>query len=227
MTPVLTRETPHRRKLRRSATPVTPRRVSGPLAGRRAAPAPPRRRVRTASTPARAIAFVRGLPEHRLLDRLLRGRAWIPVLGLLLAGIVALQVSMLKLGSSIGRSVELGASLQSQNEQLRASVASLADDQRIERLAAGMGMVMAAPQAIAFLSPKPEGGASQAAANLKAPDSSAFLAALQASSAPAPGTSTGPGSASASASTSASYVSPSSSSSAIPAAGTGPGSAGG
>jgi hypothetical protein len=190
MTPVLTRETPHKRKLKRRAVPVAPRRVSGPIPGRQPA-RPQLRRVRRQSAPARAIALIRGLPDHRLLDRLLRGRAWIPLLGVLLAGIVAMQVSMLKLGSTIGRSVERGASLQSTNEQLRASVASLADEQRIERLAAGMGMVMAAPQAIGFLGPK-AGVAAQAAANLKAPDPSAFLAALQASGGPAPGTSSDP-----------------------------------
>jgi hypothetical protein len=114
-----------------------------------------------------------------LIDRLVRGRAWIPVLGILLAGIVAMQVSLLKLGASIGRSLERGTTLQSQNEQLRASVATLADDQRIETLAAGMGMVMPAPQAVGFLSARPGANAAQAVGNLKAPDPTTFLASLQ------------------------------------------------
>lgn len=177
---VLTRETPHRRKLSRPTAPVAPRRVSGPSRGRVPTTSPPRPRVAPPSRPARALAFVRRLPEHGILDRLLRNGKWIPLLGVLLAGIVAMQVSMLKLGSNIGRLVERSGSLQSQNEQLRASVASLGDDQRIERLAAGMGMVMATPQTIGFLDSKRNDAAGQAAANLKAPDPSSFLAALQA-----------------------------------------------
>jgi hypothetical protein len=127
---------------------------------------------------AHVSGFVRRLPDHGLVDRLVRGRAWIPVLGIMLAGIVAMQVSVLKLGAGIGRSLEKGATLQSQNEQLRASVAALADEQRIERLAAGMGMVMPPPQAVGFLSAQP-GGAAQAVSNIKAPDATAFLSALQ------------------------------------------------
>ena len=54
---------------------------------------------------------------------------------MLLAGIVAAQVEILKLGASMGRSLEQTTTLTSQNELLRDSVASLSDDQRIERLA--------------------------------------------------------------------------------------------
>ena len=42
---------------------------------------------------------VRALPEHRVVDRLLRSRLWIWALGALLGGIVAMQVSLLKLNS--------------------------------------------------------------------------------------------------------------------------------
>ena len=81
--------------------PARPRRVSGP------APSPPdpdnahpvRRRQPAGPLGVRALAFVRSLPDHSLLDRLVRGRAWIPLLGVLLAGIVAMQVEVLKLGA--------------------------------------------------------------------------------------------------------------------------------
>ena len=56
------------------------------------------------------------LPDHSLLDRVVRGRAWIPLLGVLLAGIVAAQVEILKLGASMGRSLEQTTTLTSQNE---------------------------------------------------------------------------------------------------------------
>ncbi len=181
------RQAGHRRALRPSPGPRTPRRVSGPLRGRtQAAPAPsrpaaPRRILRPATERlgARALRFVKSLPDGALLDRIIRGRVWIPLLGVMLAGIVAMQVEVLKLGASMGRSIERGSALQSRNELLRASVASLADDQRIERLAAGMGMVMPAPAAVSFLSPH-RADARRAAAKVHAPDSSTFLAALAA-----------------------------------------------
>src|SRR5579875_3832211 len=104
------RGTGHRRKLVEERAPRAPRRVSGPLGGRVAAEraassrvAAPRtaprfvRRGRTRRQLApRALAFVRALPDHRLLDRVIRGRAWIPLLGLMRAGIVAMQVEVLK-----------------------------------------------------------------------------------------------------------------------------------
>jgi hypothetical protein len=172
----------HRRSVRQQPAPRVPRRVSGPQTGRVRTP-PARSRgaaaQRTGSFRARALAFVQSLPDHALLDRVVRGRAWIPLLGVMLAGIVAMQVEVLKLGASIGRSIQRGTALQSRNELLRAGVASLADDQRIERLAAGMGMTMPAPAAVGFLSPRPS-DAQQAAAKIHAPDTSTFLASLAA-----------------------------------------------
>src|ERR1700731_1031219 len=92
----------HRRKLRQPPGPRTPRRGSGPLGGRAAtAPRPqsPRARPRPLASPsrpaplaARARAFVRSLPDHAVIDRLVRGRVWILALGVMLAGIVAMQV---------------------------------------------------------------------------------------------------------------------------------------
>jgi cell division protein FtsL len=209
----------HRRTLSRSSAQRSPRRVSGPLAGRaaallgrvaRAAPtraAPTRAAstrttsartasertasVRTArqrqrarpsaakpvnasSIPARALAFLRSLPDHPLLDRIVRGRTWIALLGLMLAGIVAMQVEQLKLGASIGRSIERTSQLQTHNEQLQSSVASLSDEQRIERLAAAQGMIMPPPDAIGFLADNGQSDIGKALSNVHAPDPAAF-----------------------------------------------------
>jgi hypothetical protein len=123
---------------------------------------------------ARAAALVRSLPDHQLLDKVVRGRAWIPLLGVMLAGIVAMQVEVLKLGASIGRSIQQETTLQSANQLLRASVTGLSDDQRIEKLAATMGMVMPPPGAVAFLSPAPGAGVNRALANIHAPDAYTF-----------------------------------------------------
>jgi hypothetical protein len=193
-----TRTAGHRSKLRRDPAPHAPRRVSGPVRDRavpgtprRAGPFAPRPRTVRApaerrSLPARALSSVRALPDHALLDRIIRGRAWIPLLGVLLAGIVAMQVEVLKLGASMGRSLELSTTLQSRNELLQADVATLADDQRIERLAAGMGMIMPAPDAVSFLAAQPAGNV----ASIHPPDASAFTAQLPTASAGSSTTST-------------------------------------
>ena len=65
--------------------------------------------------------------------------------GVLLTGIVAAQVEILKLGASMGRALEQTTTLTTQNEALRGNVAQLADDQRIVRLADNMGLVFPPP----------------------------------------------------------------------------------
>jgi hypothetical protein len=135
------------------------------------------RRVEPAGGLAQRIGgFVASLPDHPWLDRLVRGRAWIPVLGVLLAGIVFTQVEILKLGASMGRAIEQTTTLTSQDEQLRSSVAMLSDDRRIERLASSMGMVLPPPGAVGYLPAGSGGDVSQALANIHAPAPSAFVA---------------------------------------------------
>jgi hypothetical protein len=216
----------HATKVGRQTAPRAPRRVSGPLSGRTrkqtaataTAPgrvdAPRRPASRQASgTPllARSVAFVRALPDHSLLDRIVRGRAWIPLIGILLAGIVAMQVEVLKLNAGIGRSVVRGSALQSQNALLRAQVATLADDQRIESKAAQMGMVMPAPGSIKFLSLGNTVALQRALTSFHQPDASAFTSDLTAAG-------LGPGSASSASADSGSASTPDSTSS-LPASG--------
>jgi hypothetical protein len=126
------------------------------------------------------MACVRALPDHSLLDRIVRGRVWIPLLGVLLAGIVAMQVEVLKLGASMGLSIQRGTALQSRNEILRANVASLTDETRIEQRAAAMGMVMPLPGEATFLTVGGRADVQRAINNIHAPDATAFAAALQA-----------------------------------------------
>jgi hypothetical protein len=197
-----------RRKPPGSPRGPVPRRVSGPVAAqalrpqtapaerprprpRPAEPIQPRRspadrRVRRSSKTRkqalseRLAAFLLSLPDHRLLDRLVRGRAWIPLLGVMLAGIVAVQVELLKLNASTGRSIELIGVLQGRNDVLRAQVAAASDPNRIERLASRMGMTMPSPESITFVR---AGSASvrRALAGIHPPNLAAFEAALRAS----------------------------------------------
>lgn len=165
----------HPPPVRARVAPAAPRRVSGPKRPVRAQPS----RATGLPFSARVAEFVRGLPDHPLLDRLVRGRAWIPVLGVMLAGIVAMQVEVLKLNASMGRSIELASSLQARNELLQSNVSALSDAHRIERLAVRMGMVMPGPTSVDFLHGRTS--AARAAASIHAPDSATFDSALQAS----------------------------------------------
>jgi cell division protein FtsL len=176
----------HRKPLQGSTVPRAPRRVSGPVPGI-TAPRPtaprttPRRapRVDTAARvpgSARALARLRTLPDHLLLDRVVRGRLWIPLLGMLLVGIVAMQVEVLKLNASIGHSMVHSTQLQSENQLLRASVSRLSDDQRIESEAVDLGMSMPAATQPLFVSNATSGNLSRALANIHTPDATAFAA---------------------------------------------------
>ncbi|MFL5862837.1 MAG: hypothetical protein ACJ780_19010 [Solirubrobacteraceae bacterium] len=196
--PATARASGHRSGVRRQVTPRGLRRVSGPAGGAGPAPAGPVRapaRTRPSRRPrppatvkvrwrARPAACVRALSDHALLDRIIRGRAWIPLFGLLLVGIVAMQVEVLKLNAGIGRSIERASALQSQNELLRAGVTRLSDEQRIERIAAQMGMVMPAPDQARFVTSGPV-SVERALTRIKAPDASGFLAQLPIIGAPA------------------------------------------
>jgi hypothetical protein len=153
------------------------RRAPGPVVHPRPrpVPAPRERETQPGGLARRAGALVVSLPDHAWLDRVVRGRAWIPLLGVLLAGIVAAQVEILKLGASMGRSLQQTTTLTNANEQLRGSVAALADDQRIERLGGAMGLVLPPPGAVGYLAAGRGGNVGGALGNLHTPDSSAFV----------------------------------------------------
>jgi hypothetical protein len=144
----------------------------------------------------RSGAFVVSLPESSLLDRVIRGRIWIPLLGVLLVGIVGLQVENLKLNAGLGTSVEQTTTLQSRNDALRATVTGLADEQRIELIAARHGMVMAPPDSVKFLAPGGTVDLRRAIAGIHRPGSAYFVGPVGTSSAAAaaasPGSSTAP-----------------------------------
>jgi cell division protein FtsL len=157
---------------------TTPRRASGPAAPTRPARAPrpavrPRPAAPEAPRAARVLAALRALPDHSLLDRVVRGRLWIPLLGVLLVGIVAMQVEVLKLNASIGHAMVRTSRLQSADQRLRTSVSELSDDQRIETEAVQMGMTMPAPSTPQFLQER-SSDLARALANIHAPDPTGF-----------------------------------------------------
>jgi hypothetical protein len=123
---------------------------------RPAAPARAPRRKRPAPAPARrpggqliplavgTATAVRGLPDSGLIVRLTRGRAWIGVLGVLLAGIVALNVVTLSLAASAGGVEQNIQALDEENSVLRSRDAQKSGAGRISREAAALGLSAAA-----------------------------------------------------------------------------------
>ena len=101
------------------------------------------------------------------------------MLGVLLAGIVAMRVEVLKLGVSVGRSVALASQLQSENQTLSANVASLSNAARVEHLAGTMGMVLPGPLDVHFIPASGATDLARAAAGIASPDPTTFESGLQ------------------------------------------------
>lgn len=87
---------------------------------------------------------VRGLPDSSLIVRMTRGRAWIAVLGLLLAGIVALNVITLSLAADAGRIDKNVQALDEENSILRSRDAQRSGAGRVRHDAAALGLSAAA-----------------------------------------------------------------------------------
>lgn len=107
----------------------------------------------------RAGAPVLRLPVRSaggLLDGLLRGRVWVACVGVLLVGIVFLNVSLLGLNSGIAVTADQAAELRRQNADLRLEVAKLGSSERIQRVAESRGFVMPAPGAVTYLEADPD-----------------------------------------------------------------------
>lgn len=155
---------------RRAPAPRGPRRVSGPARPTRptVAPRPARSRTRTREG-GLALGFVsalEALAQHRLLDRLIRGRAWIFVVAFALIGIVALQLGLLKLNGGIGRALEREGLLQRQNAALSIENSELAAGERVEARAGKLGMTFVPAGSMRFLSAGSHAEAAKAAGAL-------------------------------------------------------------
>ena len=159
------------RAARPAVAPRLPRRVSGPARPggkpQRGRARPARRGTFLGELVARVLQRARTLPDARIVDRLVRGPAWIALIGILLMGLVAMQVSQLKLSASVSRAVQQGANLERRNGELQAAVSRLSAEQRLQDIGARLGMVMPAAGAIHFLKLAPPRDATQAASALR------------------------------------------------------------
>jgi hypothetical protein len=83
---------------------------------------------------------VRNLPDSGLVVRMTRGRAWIAVLGVLLAGIVTLNVITLSLAAGAGHVDRNIQALDEENSILRSRDAQRSGAARVRHDAAGLGL---------------------------------------------------------------------------------------
>jgi cell division protein FtsL len=172
--------TGHRsRGLRRSPAPRAPRRVSGPSG-------PPRAALAGAggaavARPPLSLRLGRRamrVGDARLLDRLVRGRAWIAIVAAALMGIVFMQVSMLKLNAGVSRAVTAADTLERQNASLRADISELDSGERVQDAAAKLGMVQRGAGDVHYLDAA-KANATRAAASIKPPNPVAPAPAVQ------------------------------------------------
>ena len=185
-----------RRALPRPPVPHRPRRISGPAAAPRRDPraridasavampgvAYPRPQRAPARPPLRVVAggaaiayrvsdVALGVAGSRFMDRLVRSRVWIGIVAFALIGIVAMQVSMLKLNAGIGRAVETTNTLERSNASLRAEVSRLSSGDRIQSMAGARGFLMPAPNDVTYLrSDSTRADAARAATRMIAPN---------------------------------------------------------
>jgi hypothetical protein len=143
-----------------------PRRVSGPARRPQQERSARRRSAAPAGIVLGLIEAVSRLSEHRLLDRLIRGRIWIALVAFALIGIVTLQLGLLKLNAGIGRTLQREAALQRENAALSIESSELAAGNLVESSAARLGMEVVPPGALRFLSSSPRSDAGHGAAAL-------------------------------------------------------------
>jgi hypothetical protein len=90
----------------------------------------------------RTATAVRQLPDSSLVVRMTRGRAWIGVLGILLVGIVALNVATLSFAASAGKIDEQITTLEKENSMLGGREAQKYSTARIRAQASALGLAM-------------------------------------------------------------------------------------
>jgi cell division protein FtsL len=171
MTPPATIAARHpARTTRRTPTQRPPRRISGPSRPKR----DPRASVTAGTAVARPPLALRlgtramRVGDARVLDRLVRGRAWIALVAVALMGVVFMQVSLLKLNAGISRAVTAADTFDRQNSSLREEISKLDSPERIQAVAAKLGMVTPAAGDVRYLDGRGADGG-RAAASIKPP----------------------------------------------------------
>jgi hypothetical protein len=146
------------------AAPAAPRRKSGPAARPK-----PATRVAAPRVATRPLARAAQGGASAVLDGLLRGRGWVVLVGVLLAGIVFLNVSVLELNRGIARTDARATALERKNSTMRERVATLGSVQRIQRLAEMRGFLLPQPGDVTYVSPNRDRDARLAVTRMQPP----------------------------------------------------------
>jgi len=175
--PAPSRTTPPKRKAParkgRARKPPRGRAVAAPAKAparrapaRRTAPkrSPATTRPKLALVAGRTAVAVRQLPDSGLVVRMTRGRAWIAVLGVLLVGIVALNVATLSFAASAGKIDEQITSLEQENSMLESREAKYFSTARIRNEGAAAGLAMPTTEEPRIIEFKPTAASRLAAA---------------------------------------------------------------
>jgi hypothetical protein len=124
------------------------------------APAPARKAPARKAAPSRrpggqlipiavgAATAARHLPDSNLMVRMTRGRAWIAVLGVLLVGIVAVNVLTLSFSAAAGHIEQNITALEEENPLLNSRVAQRDGAARVRSEAAALGLAPASTDQI-------------------------------------------------------------------------------
>ncbi|MFN8113352.1 MAG: hypothetical protein U0R51_09125 [Solirubrobacterales bacterium] len=97
------------------------------------------------------VTAVSGIADSGFVVGMSRSRAWIVVLGVLLGGIVALNVVGLSLSASSGSVSAKIDELQQANSVARARIANRLSNERITEAATALGLAVPAPDAVHYL----------------------------------------------------------------------------
>lgn len=98
-----------------------------------------------------AAGAVRQLPDSSLMVRMTRGRAWIAVLGVLLVGIVAINVVTLSLSAAAGHIDSNIQALEDENSLMRGRDAKLSGTARVRHDAAEIGLAAATTDQVGYV----------------------------------------------------------------------------
>jgi hypothetical protein len=156
---------PPARKPARAAAVAAPAKAPARRApaGRPVKRAPATQRPKLAVAAGRTAVAVRHLPDSGLVVRMTRGRAWIAVLGVLLVGIVALNVATLSFAASSGKIDEQIGSLEGEISMLESREAKYFSTARIRNEGAAAGLAMPTTEEPALIEFEPEDVATAAA----------------------------------------------------------------
>lgn len=127
-------------------------RTAAPAARRRPASGRPRGPLAAGGNVAMLpVSAISGIADSGFVVGMARGRAWIVVLGVLLCGIVAINVLGLSLSAAGSETSTKIDELQQQNSVLRARIANRLSSGNISEAAAALGLEVPAPDAVDYL----------------------------------------------------------------------------